>query len=187
MPAGVGAVGPETPHLREIEQLGKHAEDPVGLVGAVPILVVNGGHVGPANVDDLAGAEGGLDDVVNDRAIVPLGRGLQADLDVIAQEPIADVFEGRGTTMCADLLRGVLTLRDIAQEFLGTKAGLLNGQGTIAAALHATGSAGGAVLDHEGLGALRRHPDAEATQLFIPNEVVARLRRKRVDRAFREA
>ena len=90
--ARVGAVRPQAPQLGEIEHLREDLQAAVGLIGDVPVLVVEAGDLLAAHLGDRPVAEEGQDELLEAPSVFLLRRGLQVHGDVLGVEPRGEVL-----------------------------------------------------------------------------------------------
>ena len=81
-----------TPQLGEIEHLGEDLQAAVGLVGNVPVLVMEAGNLLAADLGDRPPAEEGEDELLEASPVLLLRRGLQVHGDVLGVEPGGEVL-----------------------------------------------------------------------------------------------
>ena len=183
--AGVGAVGHQAPGGGEGEHLGEDHEGAVGGAGRVAQAVVQGLDVGALDHAERHHAEGG-EDVVLQRAPVDAGGvGVAVLCDVGGHVALCEVGDGHG----AGLGRGhggVLAALDAVDDLGGAEPRLRCGDLAVGAEGDAARAAAGAALHDVDLAAGGIDADAEAGELAVPDDDVARGRGERVHRPSRQ-
>jgi len=170
--ARIGAVGAEAPDFTLIEDDRKDAKGAIGLIGLVAVVVVKLGNVRAGNVGDLVRPQSRFDEQVYGAAVFVGCAFLAVGGNVFIHEAFADRRHGRGTPVGGAGLGWVVALRNLSQNFFGFLAGLFRGEGAVRAKRHAAGPSAMAVLNLIGLFAALENAEAEAVEVFIPDEIL---------------
>src|SRR5690606_5245483 len=107
-----------------------------------------------------------------------------ADRDVFLVEPLGQLLHGDRLAPRIPLGGGVLAIARGGDDGDGAVAGLLAGEDRAGPEADPPGSASGAVLDHVALAPARQHPQPEARDLAVPDEVFSGTGFCGVDEAF---
>lgn len=158
----VGAVRPEPPQLGEIEHLREDLQAAVGLVGDVPVLVVEASHFLAAHLSDRPVGEDGKDELLQAAPILPLRRGLEMYGDMFGIEAGGEIAHRHCVTAGIAPGQRIDTAAQRRQVMGGDRARLLGRDDIGVAQHHPPRPSAGAVPEHEALPLRRHHPDAEA-------------------------
>ena len=183
---GLEPSGPQAPQLGEIEHLGEDLQAAVGLVGHVPVLVVEAGDFLAADLGDRPVAEEGEDELLEAPPVLLLRRGLEVHGDVLGIEPGGEILHRHRVAAGIALGQRIDALAQGGEVLDRHRARLLRRHDVDVAQHHPPRPAAGAILQNEALAAGRHHPDAEAGDVVVPGDVVDFSRRQRLDRAFGE-